>query len=136
MYGVWIDDLTGRSTGNSYAFWNDSPGVFRIKDDGVMAYYNSTFTKYTPGAVNYERVVQQWSNNVAQYGTESAGTGSARALAFITESTNRMTIGATGSVGIGTTTPATKLQVSSGASATTTVTVGEPYAITFPHSTI
>ena len=41
-------------------------------------------------------------------------------------STNeRLRITSAGTVGIGTTTPATRLQISSGASATTTVTVGE-----------
>lgn len=111
LYGLYIADQSGAAT-NPYAFWYDSPGVYRIKGDGVMAYYNPTFTKYTPGATNFERVVQQWSGNVAQYGTENQGTGVARALAFITASTTRMTIGATGNVGIGTTTPWATLSAS------------------------
>jgi hypothetical protein len=60
---------------NQYAFWYDSPGVFRIKGDGVMAYYNPTFTKYTPGAANFERIVQQWNSNVAEIGTEVGAGG-------------------------------------------------------------
>jgi Chaperone of endosialidase/Domain of unknown function (DUF5011) len=108
-YGLWIADQTGAT--NSYAFWYDSLGVYRVKADGVMAYYNPTFTKYTPGATNFERVVQQWSNNVVQYGTENSGTGVARALSFITASTTRVTIGTTGNVGIGTSTPYSRLTV-------------------------
>jgi hypothetical protein len=69
---------------NNYAFWSDSPGVYRIKGDGVMAYYNPAFSpKYTPGAVNFERVVQQWNSNVLEYGMEAGGTGTLRPLRLI-----------------------------------------------------
>ncbi len=86
-FGVYVQDVTGFAT-NGYAFWSDSPGVFRIKDDGVMAYYNPGFTKYTPGATDFERIVQQWATNVAQITTEKGGSGTLRGL----------TIGASGTV--------------------------------------
>lgn len=71
----------------------------------IEALYNPQFTKYTPGATNYERLVLgEWNSNVAEIGTQNGGTGSARALAFITASTTRMTISATGNVSISTTT--------------------------------
>ncbi len=80
-FGLYIyEHLAGT---NNYAFWYDSPGVFRIKGDGVMAYYNPTFTKYTPGAVNFERVVQQWNSNVLEYGPEKGGTGTLRGMRLI-----------------------------------------------------
>jgi hypothetical protein len=81
-FGFWQNDLTGVAT-NPYFLWYDSPGVFRVKGDGVMAYYNPAFTKYTPGAANHERIVQQWNSNVAEYGTEAGGTGTQRALRLL-----------------------------------------------------
>ncbi len=111
-YGIWIGDQSNVGTTSNYAFWYDSPGVFRIKSDGVMAYYNPSFSpKYTPNATNFERVVQEWSNNTAEYGTENEGTGQAVPLAFITASTTRMTIGATGNVGVGTSSLSSRLTV-------------------------
>ena len=81
-YAFFTEDMAGRAT-NGYAFWSDSPGVYRIKDDGVTAYYNPSFTKYTPGAANFERIVQQWNSNVAEIGTEAGGTGTLRDLRLI-----------------------------------------------------
>jgi hypothetical protein len=73
QYGFYSQELAGAT--NSYFLWYDSPGVFRVKADGVMAYYNPAFTKYTPGATAFERVVQQWTSNVAEIGTEAGSTG-------------------------------------------------------------
>jgi len=36
-----------------------------------------------PGAVDYERIVEQWNGNVAEIGTEKGGTGTLRDLRFI-----------------------------------------------------
>jgi hypothetical protein len=69
---------------HNYFLWYDSPGVYRVKGDGVMAYYNPAFSpQYTPGAVNFERVVQQWNANVLEYGTEAGGTGVQRNLRLL-----------------------------------------------------
>jgi hypothetical protein len=102
--GIWVDtpiagfslplnnfsfyaSQQGGSATNDYDFWADEQGVFRIRADNtfnsvyqaIPALYNPQFTKYTPGAVNYERLVlSQWSGNVAQIGTESGGTGTLR----------------------------------------------------------
>jgi len=81
-YAVFSEDLTGIAT-NGYFLWSNSPGVYRVKDDGVMAYYNPSFTKYVPGAANFERVVQQWDTDVLEYGTEAGGTGVLRKLRLI-----------------------------------------------------
>lgn len=55
--------------------------------------YN-TFTD----ASNYERGKMEWASNILRIGTEKAGTGTARDLAFQTDGTTRLTIAATGNV--------------------------------------
>ncbi|HDR8950741.1 TPA: hypothetical protein QDA82_001017 [Burkholderia vietnamiensis] len=58
-----------------------------------------TFRQYntrTDGS-NYERGFARWSGNLFQIGTENAGTGSARALYFVTGGTNRWEIDTSGS---------------------------------------
>lgn len=83
-YTLWNADQTSvPGITNNYFLWNDSPGVFRVNAAGVTAYYNPTFTKYTPGATNFERVVQQWNTNVAEIGTEAGGTGALRRLRLL-----------------------------------------------------
>ncbi len=73
-----------------YAFWYDgdntvtaTAGVYRINALGIMAYYNPTFTKYEPGATNFERVRQEWISDVATIGTEAGGTGTLRVLNLV-----------------------------------------------------
>lgn len=82
-YGV---DLGGIAT-NPYYSWFDSRGVGRCKEDNhldsvgqtICVVYNPQFTKYTPGAADYERIIYgQWSANVAQIGPEAGGTGTLR----------------------------------------------------------
>lgn len=86
VYGLWVGDPAGLAT-NTYGFWLDSPGVYRIKGDGVTAYYRPDFLpKYTPGATDFERIVQQWSGTTAQYGVEVGGTGTMRPLRLLASS--------------------------------------------------
>ncbi len=83
-FGSWHEDASGWGGTNAYYLWFDAPGVFRVKYDGVMAYYNPAFSpKYTPGGANYERVVQQWNTNVLEYGLEAGGTGTLRKLRLL-----------------------------------------------------
>jgi hypothetical protein len=62
-----------------YLVWFDTPNgnaVYRIKNDGVMGYYNPSFSpKYTPGSQDFERVVIQWTSDVCEIGTQN-GTNS------------------------------------------------------------
>lgn len=90
LYGLFIEDLTGPT--NSYYSWFNSQGVGRCREDNtfnsvgqsICAVYNPQFTKYTPGAANYERIVYgQWASNRAQIGTEEGGTGTLRAVDLI-----------------------------------------------------
>lgn len=82
-FAFYSEDQSAVAT-NGYFLWYNSPGVYRIKADGVTAYYNPAFSpKYTPGGLDYERIVQQWNTNVAEIGTEAGGTGTLRALRLI-----------------------------------------------------
>ncbi len=111
LYGVWVtpptnvgggtittnvsfyaDDQTATGITNNYYSWFDSQGVRRVKEDttydmvgqAIEALYNPQFTKYTPGAVNFERIILgQWNGNVAEIGTEKGGNGTLRVLRFI-----------------------------------------------------
>ena len=84
-FGVYVAAQEGAAT-NPYSFWSDEQGVYRIRSDNtfnsvyqaITALYNPQFTKYTPGAANYERIVQQWETNVAYLRTEAGGTGTLR----------------------------------------------------------
>lgn len=83
---LWGGNLVGTAT-NPYFLWYDGTGtgagVWRVNHLGVMAYYNPAFTAYTPGATNFERIVQQWNTNVAEIGVEVGGTGTNRNLRLI-----------------------------------------------------
>lgn len=82
----WSNDISGVAT-NGYYSWFDSRGVLRVKEDAsfdsvgqaITALYNPQFTKYTPGAPNYERgVFGRWNGNVFESGPEAGGTGTLR----------------------------------------------------------
>jgi hypothetical protein len=74
--GLWMGDMSSGIATNPYFLWCDSPGVFRVKADGVMAHYNPAFSpKYTPGATQYERIVIQWNGNAAEVTTEKGADG-------------------------------------------------------------
>lgn len=103
QYGISIYDNAQTVTGTKYAYYAgehrggannyflwygglvaNGAAVYRVNGLGVMAYYNPGFaTDYTPGGTNYERVVQQWTTNVLQYGTEAGGTGVLRGVQIL-----------------------------------------------------
>jgi len=92
IYGFYSDDLTPVGATLAYYSWFDSRGVMRVREDpydgagneqAILSLYNPRFTKYTAGATNFERVVQQWNTNVLEYGTEAGGTGTLRDVRFI-----------------------------------------------------
>jgi hypothetical protein len=110
-YAYWSDGLTGLGITNPYFSWFDSQGVGRCKDDSsfnsvdqsICVVYNPLFTKYTPGASNFERIVYgEWNSNVAEMGTEAGGTGTLQPLDLMG---SKIGIGLTGA------SPSTTLQV-------------------------
>lgn len=91
LYGLWLPDLGVMTVTNPYYSWLNSRGVYRIKEDkthnsvgqAIPAQYNPQFTKYTPGAVDFERITQYWDTNIATFGAEAGGTGTLRKLQLI-----------------------------------------------------
>ena len=65
--------------------------------NGVNAQAFNLYNTYTD-ASNYERGFMRFVSNVLQIGAEKLGTGTARALAFQTDGTTRLTIAAAGGV--------------------------------------
>jgi hypothetical protein len=70
-------------------------GEFR---DGVNPQAIYTYNTSTSANLTYERGFTRWSSNVFQIGTEKLGTGVARALSFLTDGTERISIGTTGEI--------------------------------------
>jgi hypothetical protein len=68
----------------------------RTTNPQAVRIYN-TFTDSS----NNERGILRWSSNNFDVGTEKNGTGSARAIRFLTDGTSRMSIASTGAVTIG-----------------------------------
>ncbi len=90
-YAFYAPDQAGVAT-NPYYMWADSRGVYRIKEDStfdsvgqaIAAVYNPQFAKYSPGATDFERLVEgRWNGNVAEIGTEKGGSGTLRDLRLI-----------------------------------------------------
>jgi hypothetical protein len=107
LYGYWSGDLFGLATTKGYFLWYDGgpggdankAGVFRVDDFGILAYYNPAFTKYTPGATNFEREIIRWgdtgvfgTDDNAYIGVEVGGTGTNRNLNVLGAEVGVMTI--------------------------------------------
>ncbi len=132
LYAYWSADISGIAT-NGYYSWFDSRGVRRVKEDStfngvgqaIEALYNPQFTKYTPGATNYERIVLgQWNSNVAEIGAEAGGTGTLRPLRLIGSSVDATAYKVGGVAGVD--------RVCAGAPTAMTVTKGIITSITCP----
>lgn len=104
LYGYYASDFSGKAA-NPYYSWDDSRGVLRVKEDNafdsvgqaITALYNPQFAKYTPGAVNYERLIEgEWNGNVAEIGTYAGGTGTVRPLKLMGSQIN---LGAASNIG-------------------------------------
>jgi hypothetical protein len=82
-----------------------TPDTFLVRDaantlaqrNGVNAQAFNLYNTYTD-ASNYERGFMRFVSNVLQIGSEKLGTGTARALAFQTDGTTRLTIAANGAL--------------------------------------
>lgn len=120
MFGnqLMINSTGNVSFGNGVNSFTTKDVILRRDAAGVLSQYNGTnaqtFNIYNTftSATNHERGFLKWSSNVFQIGTEKgSGGGTARALEFQTDGVTRMTIGATGNVGIGTTAPGYQFHV-------------------------
>lgn len=90
--GLYEVDRANAAIANNYYSWFDSRGVRRVKEDStfdsvgqaIEALYNPQFTKYTPGAVDYERIILgEWNGNIAELGAQAGGTGVLRETRII-----------------------------------------------------
>ncbi len=85
-------DLASMGT-NPYYFWGDSRGVFAVKEEFTQAVprlYNPVFTKYVPGAADYERWITRYgltgsygTSNILYMGGEAGGTGTLRLTSLL-----------------------------------------------------
>lgn len=96
-FSFYSRDLVSTSTNGYFAWYDggagancDSGGVWRVNDFGILAYYNPCFTKYTPGAANFERLIIRagdtgvfGTDNTGYIGWEEGGTGVMRPLVLM-----------------------------------------------------
>ena len=100
--------------------------------NGTAAQESRIYGTYT-SATNHERLSLKYNaaDTAFQIGTEKGSAGGvAQPLQFRTDSTTRMAITTTGNVGIGTTSPASKLDVVGGITASGTVTANSGLVVT------
>jgi hypothetical protein len=135
--GTWRDEGSGQLSLNRIFYFNSSSfdlvnrslafsAVFGSRDliltrdaDSTLAQRNGTspqesriYGTYSSSGANYERFfVKTNTGGATQIGLSAAGTGQNRDLEFVTGGSTRMTVTSGGDVGIGTLTPAEKLDV-------------------------
>ncbi len=114
--GFFIDNFgisNSKVNNPDIKFFRDSAGTLGQRQ-GVIPQAFRIYNTYT-SSTNFERLNLRWDTNVVKIGTEkgSAG-GTARDLVFETDATGRMTIASSGNIGIGNTSPTSKLQVTNG----------------------
>jgi hypothetical protein len=121
LLGLASDVLIGWGSGTStnstfdLSVLRDSANTLAQRN-GNAAQESRIYGTYT-GATNFERLSLKYNaaDTAFQIGTEKGSAGGvAQPLQFRTDSTTRMAITSTGNVGIGTTSPASKLTVTGG----------------------
>lgn len=132
---------TGAYSWSSSSSAGGTPDLYLFRDTtNTLAQRNGTnaqtfrlYKTYSSSGANFERIDFRWDGDVAKIGTQRAGTGSARDLVLETDGTERVRVLASnGNVGIGTTSPAQKLDVVGNIKASGTVQTGGYTFATLP----
>jgi len=111
---VVLDATNYNGSISFFRLFNDNVSDTLAQRNGVNPQSFRLYNTYT-SSTNFERLNLRWDTNVVKIGTEkgSAG-GTARDLVFETNATGRMIITSSGNIGIGNTSPTSKLQVTNG----------------------
>jgi len=106
----------GNATADTILVRDGLPNTLALRNGAAAQTFN-VYGTFTTAITNFERLAIKYNaTDVAyQIAAEKGSTnGDYRPLDFVTGGSRRMTIGTTGNVGIGTTAPSSKLQVSAG----------------------
>jgi hypothetical protein len=113
--GCWVrSPFRIRNSSDSESRLETDSSNILAQRNGINPQAFRLYNTYT-SSTNFERLNLRWDTNVVKIGTEkgSAG-GTARDLVFETDALARITITSSGDIGIGNTSPTSKLQVTNG----------------------
>lgn len=94
-YVGWASNNSDTSGAPDVSIYRDAANVLALRASTAAMSFR-VYNTYTD-ASNYERGKIAWASNVLTIGTEKLGTGTARGIDFQTDSTTRLSIGASGS---------------------------------------
>ena len=116
-----VDVFIGRDTSNTLAQRNG--GTFSVPVSQSFRIYNY----YSASGADFERTNHYWSGSNYYISTEYSGSGRPRDINFVLSGSSRMFISSSGNVGIGTSTPLEKLDITNGNIVLSGSDTGKPY---------